>query len=250
MSLRQRLRAGEAVVGTWLTLDSPAVAEIMARAGFAFVTVDLEHSPLTLAQAADLIRTAELAGSAPLVRLSAGDPVQVKRVMDAGAHGIIAPMITRREQVEALHAAMHYPPLGSRGVGLARAQGYGEGFDRYRTWLAEHAVLVAQLEHVDALKQLDAILSSRVLDACLVGPYDLSASMGLAGQLDHPDVLAALDRIRAAAERHGVPAGTHLVQPDPPQLRRLLDQGYRFLAYSVDFRMLAVAARQGLQVLC
>lgn len=249
-SLRDRLRAGDAVLGTWLTLADPAVAEIMARAGFHFLTVDLEHSPLSLAQAAELIRTAELAGAAPLVRLSSLDAVQVKRVMDAGAHGVIVPMVKSAADVAAAHAALHYPPIGTRGVGLGRAQGYGEGFDAYRAWLAEHAVLVAQLEHVDALDHLDAILGHPGLDAILIGPYDLSASMGLPGQLEHPRVTAALDRIVAACTVHGVPAGIHQVEPDPAALRRVLDQGYRFVAYGVDFRMLAAAARAGVQVLC
>lgn len=245
--LRARLRAGEAVVGSWLTLADPTVAELMARAGYAFLVVDLEHSPRSLDQAAELIRTAELAGATPLVRLSGQDPVQVKRVMDAGAHGIIVPMCNSREQLAAMHAAMHYPPVGSRGVGLARAQGWGEGFHAYRAWLDEEALLVAQIEHAAALPQLDALLSFPGLDAVLVGPYDLSASLSHPGQLDHPAVAEALATIEAACARHGVPAGIHQVEPDPVALRLRMQQGYRFLAYSVDFRMLAVAAREGLR---
>lgn len=243
---RASLAAGQLQVGTWLTLSDPAICEIMAAAGFDFLTVDLEHSALSIDQAAALIRTAELAGSLPLVRLSANDPVQIKRLMDAGAHGIIVPMVTSVAELTDAHAAMHYPPAGTRGVGLARAQAYGQGFHSYRSWLAEHAVLIAQLEHQDVLDRLDQILAFPGLDAYLVGPYDLSASMGLAGQLEHPRFLAAMDRIKDAAARHGVPAGIHIVEPDPAALAERVDQGYTLIAYSVDFRMLAVAAQHGL----
>ncbi len=243
--LRARLRGGGAVLGTWLTLPVPAVGELMAAAGFDFVTVDLEHSALSIAEAAALIQAVSLGGAAPLVRLSGHDPVQIKRVMDAGAHGIIVPMVNRLAELEAVHAAMHYPPRGRRGVGLARAQGWGERFDAYRAWLEEDAVLIAQIEHEAALAELDAICAFPGLDGVLVGPYDLSASMGLAGQLDHPAVAAARARIRASADAHGVAAGIHVVEPDPVLLQTRRDEGFRLVAYSVDFRMLAVAARAG-----
>ena len=247
--LRARLASGQRLMGTWLTLADPAVAELMAQAGMDFLTIDLEHSSLDLFQAAALIRVAELSGAAPLVRLSDNDPVQIKRVMDAGAHGIIVPMVCAAADVSRAWQALHYPPRGRRGVGLARAQAYGEGFGAYRAWLDEQAVLVAQIEHKDALAALDEILAQPGLDAFLVGPYDLSASMGIAGQFEHPDFIAALEQILAAGRRHGVPAGVHVVEPDPVQLRARLDQGYRLVAWSVDFRMLAAAARQGLAVL-
>lgn len=247
--LRAALASGSPVVGSWLTMPEPAIAEILARAGYAFLTVDLEHSALDLSQAAALIRTAQLAGSTPLVRLSSNDPVQIKRVMDAGAHGIIVPMVKSGADVAAAHAAMHYPPTGVRGVGLSRAQGYGQDFHAYRSWLEQEAVLVAQVEHIDALDHLDDILGHPGLHATMLGPYDLSASMGLPGRFDHPDVVDAIRRVREAADRHGIPAGTHVVEPDPAQLRLALDQGHRMVAYSVDFRMLAVAARAGLAAL-
>lgn len=248
-SLRDRIQNGTTVVGTWLTLPVPALGELVAAAGFDFVTVDLEHSALSLSEAGALIQSIDLGRAAPLVRLSSCDAVQIKRVMDAGAHGIIVPMVNDRATVEAAHAAMHYPPRGRRGVGLSRAQGWGERFDTYRAWLDQHAVLIAQIEHRDALDDLDGILGNGLLDGILVGPYDLSASFGLPGQLDHPAVAAARARIRSAAAAHGVAAGIHVVEPDPALLCRRRDEGFRLLAYSVDFRMVAVAAREGLAAL-
>src|SRR5665647_453617 len=121
--LKQALRQGELCLGSWITLAHPAIAEIMARAGFTWLAVDLEHSVITIREAEELIRVIKLSGVVPLVRLSANDPVQIKRVMDAGAHGVIVPMVNSTTQAEQAVASVYYPPQGRRGVGLARAQG-------------------------------------------------------------------------------------------------------------------------------
>src|SRR5579885_2235656 len=128
-SLKQRLRSGDTTVGSWITLAHPAIAEIMAKAGFDWLVVDLEHSVITIREAEELIRVIELCGSVPLVRVSANEPVQIKRVMDAGAHGVVVPMVNSREDAARAVASVKYPPRGARGAGLARAQGYGTSFE-------------------------------------------------------------------------------------------------------------------------
>lgn len=250
--LKARVRAGELTVGSWLSLGHAGVAEVVANAGFDWVVVDLEHSTTSLAQAEAMLRAIEGCGVAPLVRLSTSEPeqarVQIKRTMDAGAHGIIVPMVSSAAVLSSAARAMHYPPRGDRGVGLARAQRYGAGFEAYREWLGRSALLVAQIEHRDALSELASIFAVPDLDAYLVGPYDLSASFGRPGDFEHPDVVDALARIAAAADAAGIPAGIHVVDPDPAALRRRIDQGYRFVAYGVDFRMLDVVSRAGIRV--
>ena len=129
----------------------------MVKAGFDWITIDLEHSVITIHEAEEMIRVIDLGGSTPLVRLSANDPVQIKRVMDAGAHGVIVPMIKSKEVVAKTVAAVHYPDKGRRGVGLARAQGYGSMFHDYMGWLRKDVVIVVQIEHVDALKNIKEI---------------------------------------------------------------------------------------------
>ncbi|MCF8072930.1 MAG: 2-dehydro-3-deoxyglucarate aldolase [Desulfarculaceae bacterium] len=248
-SLKQKLASGQLTLGSWITLGHPAIAEIMARAGFDWLTVDLEHSTITLDQAGQLIRVCDLCGAPPLVRLSANDPVQIKRVMDAGAHGIIVPMVNSAQEAADAVAALRYPPDGTRGVGLARAQGYGVSFEDYRAWLAEEALVIAQIEHIRAVENLEAILAVDGVDGFIVGPYDLSGSLGRPGDFEHPDMLAAMERITQVVRRGGKPGGLHVVEPDPEELQRRADQGYRFLAYSVDIRMLDVACRQGLREL-
>lgn len=245
-SLRERLAAGEAVVGSWLSLGSASAAEVLARAGFDFLVVDLEHSPTSLETTEALLRAIEGAGSTPLVRLSSLDDVQIKRVLDSGARGVVVPQVRSVADLDAATAAMHYPPTGRRGVGLGRAQGYGAGFDAYRERFVREAVLVAQVENREAVAAIDALVQHPHLSACLIGPYDLSASLGVIGQLDHPLVREAIARVLQSCRQAGVPAGFHQVAPEPAALQRLLAEGHRFIAYGVDFAFLDAGARGGL----
>ncbi len=217
----------------------------MARAGFDFLTLDLEHSAMSLAQAEDMIRVITLSDTPALVRLSGHDWIQAKRVMDMGATGVIVPMVNNREQAEAAVRAVYYPPRGIRGVGLARAQGYGTRFLEYQHQAAENTVVIVQIEHFQAVENMADILSVDGVDGYIVGPYDLSASMHLSGQFEHPRVKEALATIHETGTRIGKPGGVHIVEPDEAKLKSLIEQGQRFIAYGVDFRMLDVAARLG-----
>ncbi len=248
-TLKRSLQAGRPAVGSWITLAHPAIAEIMARAGFDWLVVDLEHSVITIGEAEELIRTIGSAGVAPLVRLTSNDADQIKLVMDAGATGIVVPMVKSKGDAVAAVAAVHYPPRGTRGVGLARAQGYGTSFQDYRTWLEEESVVIVQIEHIDAVNDLEAILSVDGVDGFIVGPYDLSASLGVPGQFEHPDVVTALERIEREARRLGKPGGFHIVEPDPEALARHVKNGYNFLGYSLDIRLLDVGCRNGLSAI-
>jgi 2-dehydro-3-deoxyglucarate aldolase len=247
VSLKAQLATGETVLGGWITLGSDAIAELMCDAGFDWIGIDLEHSTQTLATAESLIRVIDGKGKAPLVRLSRNDPSEIAKVMDAGAHGVIVPRVTGRADAEAAWHAMHYPPEGRRGVGLARAQGYGAAFSAYREWLASSSVLIVQIEDARVLAELDDLFAFPGVDGYMLGPYDLSASLGVPGRLDHADVRSAAERALAAAKQHGRAAGIHVVEPDPAALRARLDEGYRFVAYGVDFRMLDIACREGIR---
>lgn len=246
MTLKEKLNQGVLTIGSWITLAHPAIAEIMARAGFDWLVVDLEHSVITIKEAEELIRVIGLCGVEPLVRLSINDPVQIKRVMDAGARGIIVPMVNTRAEADAAVSAVYYPPRGLRGVGLSRAQGYGTALQPYRDWLETQAVVVVQVEHINAVNNLEDILSAPGVDGYFIGPYDLSASMGFPGQFDHPDMVAAIERIKQIGFALGKPGGLHVVEPDIIQLEKCIEEGFKFSAYSLDIRMLDTACRAGL----
>jgi len=218
----------------------------MARAGFDWLAVDLEHSVITIRETEELIRVISLLGVSPLVRLSSNDPVQIKRVMDAGAAGLIVPMVNTPQEAEDAVAAMRYPPAGRRGVGLARAQGYGSSFAAYRDWLECEAVLIVQVEHIKAVENLAMILAVEGVDGFIVGPYDLSGSLGFPGQFDHPLMVQAMETIHRIGLPSGKAAGIHVIEPDMEQLKQRLQEGYRFVAYSLDVRMIDRACRSAL----
>jgi len=246
LNLKEKLSGNELTIGSWITLAHPAIAEIMARAGFDWLAVDMEHSVVTMREAEELVRVIGLSGVAPLVRLSSNDPVQIKRVMDAGAHGVIVPMVNSAEEAGAAVRAVRYPPKGARGVGLARAQGYGASFKEYMDWLAREAVVVVQVEHIDSVLNLKDILAVDGVDGCIVGPYDLSGSLGVPGRFDHPSMLEAMGKILDTARAANKPAGIHVVEPDVSEFKTRISQGYTFIAYSLDIRMLDRACRDGL----
>lgn len=245
--IKRKLKAREVTLGAWITLGHPAIAEIFVKAGFDWIVVDLEHSTISIEQAGELIRTIDLAGGAPLVRLTSNDNNLIKRVMDAGAHGIVVPNVNTPQEVRDAISATRYAPMGRRGVGLARAQQYGPGFKDYLDWQKDGPIVIVQIEHQSALGCLHEIFEVPGVDGFIVGPYDLSCSMGMPGEFESAEFLDAMKRILVAGLKADCPAGLHIVEPDPERLRQVINDGYQFIAYSVDIRMLDVAARLGVQ---
>ena len=222
-------------IGTWVQIPSPEVVEIMGSAGYDWVAVDMEHGLFTRTGLADICRAIELGGAAPFVRVAEAAKNEIKSALEAGAQGLIFPMIESRAQLDDAVSWACYPDQGgSRGVGFCRANLYGKHFAAYREGAAGELILVAQIEHIRAVEELPRILAHPRLDAIMVGPYDLSGSMGLTGRFDHPDFVAVMQRIRNACIRHGATMGTHVVDPNPAELAQRVKQGYRFIAYGID----------------
>lgn len=242
--LKGKLKDRQLTIGSWINIGHPAIAEIMAGAGFDWLTIDMEHSAITLHQAQELIRVIDLCGCSPLVRVGENNPNVIKRVMDAGAHGVIVPMVNSRQEAEAAVAAVKYPPHGMRGVGLARAQGYGVSFEEYKTWVEKESVVVVQIEHIRAVANMEEIMGVKGVDAFIIGPYDLSGSLGIPGQFDRGEFISALEAIEEVAKRRGFCMGYHVVPPEPDLLIKKVQEGYRFVAYSVDFLILGSNCRR------
>jgi 2-keto-3-deoxy-L-rhamnonate aldolase RhmA len=235
---------GNHSIGTWLSLPNESVAEIFAKAGYEWIVIDLEHSAININQAEQLIRVIDLSGSKPFVRLSGHSSSQIKRVLDAGAKGILAPMIESEADIKSIITSCHYPPRGKRGMGLARAQGYGEANakSKYITTTSKQIEIYAQIESVAGIANIDSILSQEI-DGYFIGPYDLSASLGNPGTFDSEEFLNAEDLILKASKKYRVKAGYHLVEPNPEQIPILANKGYDMIAFSVDIRMLDLSAR-------
>jgi 2-dehydro-3-deoxyglucarate aldolase len=231
--IRKALAADQPSIGSWMQIPHASVAEIMGQAGYDWVAVDLEHGAACAHQLPDLFRALELGGTLPLARIAQGMPKDCKQALDAGAGGVIVPMIESAAQLTQVRDACRWPPAGSRGVGFSRANLFGKHFDTY-TAEAQAPLLVAMIEQIRGVEKLDTILQVAGLDAILIGPYDLSASMGLTANFEAPEFIATMNRIRTLCLLHRVPCGVHVVMPDPAVLKQRILEGYRFIAYSID----------------
>lgn len=240
---RQRLRDGELLVGTLATLPAPEIAEILADLLFDWLFVDTEHGSFGALNAQALLQAA--GSRCPcLVRVPAGQDVWIKKALDIGSAGVIVPQVNSVEQAERVVRLCKYPPEGARGVGIARAHGYGLQFQEYVETANEAVAVVIQVEHADALENVGAIVSVPGIDAVLIGPYDLSASLGKMGEVDHPDVLDAISRIRDACLAAGVRLGAFGV--DAAAVRPFIEQDFTLIAVGTDMLFLIQGAAEAL----
>jgi 2-dehydro-3-deoxyglucarate aldolase len=244
-SIKEKFRRNEPSIGTWMSMAHPSIAEILAMAGYDWVVVETEHTAIDVSEVLRLVIAIEQRGAIPLVRLAWNDPIQAKAVLDSGAAGVLVPMVNTRADAELAVQMTKYPPLGIRGVGLARAQGYGQSFDAYVKNANDDGLLIVQIEHKDAVANIDDILSVPGIDGTFIGPYDLSMSLGIPGQINHPDVVAAKRRVLEATRAKGLAPGIHFVHPDTAaeDCRRAVAEGYRFIAMGTDILFLGDSAR-------
>lgn len=247
--LKEKLEKRELSIGSWLTIPHQAVIEILSTAGFEWLTIDMEHSPISIETIMNLIGHIQGNGMQALVRVSKNEEVSIKRVLDAGADGVIVPMIKNKEEAIKAVNYVKYPPIGNRGVGLNRAQKYGTAFGTYQEWVEDSAVVIAQIEHIDAVNNLEEIFSVSGIDGIIVGPYDLSASMGYPGEYDRQDVKEALEKVDVIAKKLNKPLGFHVIDSDHSKTVEKINKGYSFLAFSIDFFFLGDKARQEMDLL-
>ena len=243
--IKEQMRRGEPSIGSWMSMAHPSIAEILALAGYDWIVIETEHTAIDVSEVLRLIIAIEQRGSVPLVRLAWNDPIQAKAVLDSGAAGVLVPMVNTKADAEQAVSMTKYPPLGSRGVGLARAQGYGNNFDAYVTNANADTLLLVQIEHREAVENIEQILSVTGIDGVFIGPYDLSLSLGIPGRLNHPDILAAKQKVLTATLAHGLIAGMHFVQPQTAasDCKKAISEGYRFIALGTDILFLGDSAR-------
>jgi 2-dehydro-3-deoxyglucarate aldolase len=211
----------------------------------------MEHTTIDYSTAQTLISTIQSNGMAALVRVSKNDEVYIKRVLDAGADGVIVPMINSAEDAKKAVEYVKYPPEGKRGVGLYRAQKFGlnNGFENYKKWLSTNSVIIAQIEHIDAVNNIEEIIATPGIDGVIIGPYDLSGSMGFPGEYHRNDVKEAIKKVELACKKHKKPYGFHVIESDPKKLQERINEGCTFLAYSLDFFFLGDSVRSGMKII-
>ncbi len=232
-SIRNKLKNNEVSIGTWQQIPHASISEILGQAGYDWVAVDMEHGSISPHLLPDLFRAIELGETLPLARIAEPTSNKCKQALDAGAAGIIAPMINNANQLNKIRNACCWPPNGTRGVGYSRANLFGKNFESYKKE-AQSPLLIAQIEHLDAVNILDELLQVNGLDAIIVGPYDLSASMGITGKFDSQEFTDVMDGIINCCKKYNVPCGDHVVQPNQKLLEKRIDQGYRFIAFGTD----------------
>jgi 4-hydroxy-2-oxoheptanedioate aldolase len=244
-SVKRLLRAGRPAVGTWLTLGSVVATRFLARAGFDYLTVDIEHNLMGMETATHMFAAAADAGCPVLARVPAGKHDHIKRVLDNGAHGVVVPMVNTRQEAEEAVAACLYPPRGTRSVGgSVHALNFAATPADYYAKANDEILIVLQCEHIQAVREFDRVYSVPGVDAVFVGPNDLMASMRAAdGTPPSPEVFKqTLADILAAAKRIGVPAGIHTFSVDEAKQR--IADGWQFIAVSSELRFMTDGAKR------
>lgn len=245
--LKQRLKNGETVIGTMVQeMRVPAIAQILKVVGFDFFMIDMEHGSYGLETAADIIRVGRLLDMCPLVRVHGADYNLITGPLDHGAMGIMLPRVENRSHIELLIEAMKYPPVGKRGC--SSDSPFAEYvFDPLKEFLQtnnEDTLVITQIERAVAIERLDELLSVPGVDVALIGPEDLSVSLGFPGDTTHPTVVGAIEHVIETATRHGVAAGIHMGSVEA--LRHWMDKGMRMIMYSSDLGFLMESSAAGL----
>lgn len=241
--LRERLSAGKACVNGWLTLPSPFVAEMMAQTGWDALTIDIQHGLQDYQSAVAIIQAIQRYPVTPLVRVPHNEPGLIGKVLDAGAWGIICPMINSVEDARAFAQACHYPPLGSRSFGPIRARALG-GKTPYHEIANDQILVLPQIETQQAVDNASAILDVPGVSGIYIGPNDLGLSMGLPPTLDReePQILAIYAQLLRETQRRGLLAAIH--NGSPAYAARMIELGFGFVTVGSDLGLLGGAARE------
>lgn len=246
---KRRLAAGEPSIGTWLSIPSPEAAEFLGRLPFDWLTVDAEHNPVDIRTLAQMFAAIGSGGTAPMVRIPWNDPQTFKRVLDAGAWGIVVPMVNTKEEAERAVEAARYYPMGNRSVGGGRhALSFGTGGKTYYENANENILLVLQIEHIEGVNNISEIMSVPGFDACFIGPNDLAASMGLGLgvplESDIPELVDAIKTIRETANAHGIAPGIHTTGAAGIQQR--IAEGFQYCAMASEMKFMLEGLTNGI----
>ncbi len=246
LHFKEKLRSGGIVHGAWLSLPDPAVAEIMASIGFDYVIIETEHSPWDLPALQTAVMAFNGTGTVPMARVPWNDQVTIKRYLDLGIEGILAPMVRTPEEVKALVDACRYPPVGRRGFGPRRASDFYRSIDTYMARANDAIFVMPQIEDMATIDDLDAFMSVPGIDAVCIGPNDLSGTVGLLRQTTHPRIVEAIGKIKATAKARNLPVCLGVNTP-PERQAELVAEGVRLLLVAADTDLLIKGGSAALQ---
>ncbi|MDR1932105.1 MAG: 4-hydroxy-3-methylbut-2-en-1-yl diphosphate synthase [Spirochaetales bacterium] len=240
---KQKLKAGEFILGGHIFLPNPAMAEALACFGYKYIWIDAEHGAFDKDAILAHIVALNGAGAGAFVRVTSGDPAVIKPLLEMGPDGIIIPNVCSAEEARRGVAACTYPPKGIRGFGPRRASRYGLISDKeYLDSVDGCLVKIMQIEHRDAVAHIDDILGVEGIDAIIIGPNDLSGSLGLLTQIRHPDVLAQCEKVIRSCKAHGIPCGLSIGPDNADYIKRWLDLDVNFLFCGDDIAFTKMGA--------
>ncbi len=231
--LRSKLKKGEVSCGSWQQIPHPSISELLASENYDWICVDLEHGSIDFSQLPILFCAIERYNVLPFARLGKSDSYHAHMALEAGAAGIIFPMISCGDQIKSLIQDSSWPPSGNRGVGFSRACLYGKSFESHKN-LARNPFFVAMIESKEGVRNLESIVSIEDLDAVIIGPYDLSASFNLLGDFNSHEFKEILTNIKNICKKYSKPFGIHIVEPSIKKYNEALAEGYNFISYSTD----------------
>ncbi|HIF58122.1 MAG TPA: 4-hydroxy-2-oxovalerate aldolase [Rhodospirillales bacterium] len=237
-ALKQKLRNRERLFAGWVSYAHPSVTETFARAGFDLMFIDMEHSTISIEQGQRIIAASQAEGVPCIPRPVSHSNDYLKPLLESGADGLLIQMVETPEQVQALIRDVKYPPVGQRTYGVNRAQAYGFDFDEYiQNWNATSTFML-QIESVKGVENIDQLLAFDEVDGVMIGPLDISGSLGVPGQTTHPLVIEASRKVIKACERHGKSCGTQVADANPASVNALFDLGYNYAILGSDLFVL------------
>ena len=232
--LKKQLTTRLPLFAGWTSLGHSQVTEMLLRSKIDFLGIDIEHSTISQEQSQRIIASCQASGVSCLPRVASHNHEAIKRFLDSGADGVIVPTVDKVEQVEKLIEWVKYPPIGKRGFGISHAQGYGHNFEEYTTTWNGSSILIIQIESITAVENIEALLQFDDVDGVMIGPYDISGSLGIPGQIDHHRVREAGQRVVEACKTHGKACGTQDIDPSLESVRDVLASGYTFVVLASD----------------
>lgn len=244
LELKQKFRNREKMFAGWVSYAHPSITETFARAGFDFIAIDMEHSSISIEQGQRIIAASQSEGVPCLPRPVSHSNDWIKPLLESGADGLVVQMVNTEQEVKDIIRNFYYPPVGNRSYGVNRAQSYGFDFDQYVENWNSSASFIIQIESIEAVNNINNLLSFDEVDGVMIGPMDLSGSLGVPGNTDHPDVVKAASKVIEACEKFGKSCGTQISDANEESINSLFSMGYTYAILGSDLFVLWKWAEQ------
>lgn len=243
-SAKEKLRKRERVFCSWTSIGHPILTEAMLRAEFDVHGIDIEHSTISQEQAQRIIAASHGLNTVCLPRIASHNMEMIKRLLDSGADGVIVPMVSTLQEADNIHSWVKYPPVGKRSFGISKAQGYGFDFFDYAATWNDSSIIIMQIESIEGVNNIDRLVEKEFIDGFMIGPYDLSGSLNIPGQIDHPEVKKACAKVIEACAKAGKACGTQIIDMSGQAIEAGFASGFTFEVLSSDIFLLWKWAEQ------